>query len=95
MCVCVCARSHAYGVICCDRIERFFYRTEDQWLNLAPPQLNIDNRYVVDGICAVIDGRAEPYLRGPDADLWKLLLDADPRSPPTWVPAHKTIDRTN
>ena len=58
--------------------------------NPRVPALYVDNRYVVDGINAVIQGQAARLLEGPDADLWYMLCDARPHTPPTWTPAHKS-----
>ena len=47
---------------------------------------------MVDGVCDVISGNHARLTRGPDADLWQAMIRAAPVTPPTWVPAHKSID---
>ena len=59
----------------------------------SPEALHIDNRYVVDGIAAVIERRHHHLLKGPDADLWEAMIAAGPRIMATWVPAHLTIEQ--
>ena len=55
-----------------------------------PTMLCIDNRYVADGVAAVMRGDTLKYLEGKDADLWQMLVEARPLTEPTWVPAHRT-----
>ena len=40
---------------------------------------------------ASIDGSFDHLTKGPDGDLWQLLVNAKPTTHPTWIPAHKTL----
>ena len=51
--------------------------------------VTLDNRYVHDGIWALIRGTGQYLLDGEDGDLWRMF---GPDLPvPRWIPSHHTL----